>query len=533
MHTRRVAPSLVALLARTAVATPRVRAGDPPAPPAPPSPPSVAAPPSPGLTLTVYSSADPAGFDPTQFVAQQRAGDDPTAAWQVPGYGIVKDVRALEIPTGVGEVRLTDVAQFIDPTTVSFADLSGAGGAQVLEQAFRFDLASADKILERYVDRTIAHETTKDGAVVAKIEGKVLSVGQGTVVLQTADGALRYLSTRDPGLRLPALPDGLLTRPTLVWKTSAANGGAHLVRTGYETKGLTWRADYNLVLSADATRADLGAWVTLLNLSGASYRGARLKLIAGDVQKVNPEPELVERLSDDAAKDAGTAGAGFEEKSFFEYHLYTLGRPADVLEASTQQIALFPTVHDAAVERLLVYDGLPEAASWGEFAQPRTDRDIRSAANPKVDVYVRFRNEKANQLGMPLPKGKLRVFQKDDADGSLEFVGEDLIDHTPKDETVLVRLGQAFDVVGDRVQKDFTIDVRRKTMTDAYEITLRNHKDAPAKVVVRESLFRWTTWEITRSSDPFVRKDARTVEFEVVVPRDGEKVISYAARYTW
>ncbi len=517
----------IALLLLATGGTTGVRAGEP-------EPSGPAAPSRPGLTLTVYSSADPAGFDPTRFVAEQRAGRNPNAASQVPGYGIVKDVRTLDVPAGVGEVRISDVAEFIDPTTVAFADLSGAGDLAVLEQAFRFDLASADKILERYLDKTITVETTKDGAVVGTTSGTVLSVSQGTVVLKTADGALRYLSTRDPGLRLPALPDGLLTKPTLVWKTSSGKGGARLVRTSYETKGLTWRADYNLVLNADATKASLGAWVTLLNLSGASYKDARLKLVAGDVQKIEPQArELLDMLMDAKSHESDRDGGGFTEKSFFEYHLYTLGRPADVLEASTQQIAMFPTVADAAVERVLAYDGLAEAASWGVFPEPRMDRDIRSSSNPKVDVYVRFENRKANRLGMPLPKGKIRVFQRDDADGTLEFVGEDLIDHTPKDETVLVRLGQAFDVVGERVQTGFSIDTSRQTMTDVIGITLRNHKDVPVKVLVREHLFRWTTWEIASTSDPFVKKDARTIEFEVTVPPNGTKLVSYAAHYTW
>ncbi len=483
-----------------------------------------------GPSLTVYSSADPAGFDPQQFVAQQRQGYNPSFAWSVPGFGIVKEVRTVELAAGVVDLPFTDVAEFIDPTTVSFTDLTSPTGTSVLEQAFRFDLASRDKILERYLDATIAHETLDKGAVVARVEGRVLSVNQGTVVLETKEG-LRFLSTADMGLRLPALPEGLLTKPTLVWKLSSEAAGRHKVRTTYQTAGLTWRADYNLVLDATSTKADLGAWVSLLNLSGASYRNATLKLVAGDVQRVQrraygrgaPAPSL-------AAK---SREAGFEEKSFFEYHLYTLPRKTDVLDAATQQLTLFPTALGATVEKVLVYYGLPEAASWGFFPEPRTDRDIRSSANPKVDVYVRFKNEKANQLGMPLPKGKIRVFQKDDADGTLEFVGEDLIDHTPKDETVLVKVGQAFDVVGDRTQTDFQVDTRAHRMTDAYRIVLRNHKDAPVRVVVRETLFRWTTWEIVAPSDPFVKKDARTIEFEVEVPANGEKTVTYAARYAW
>ena len=511
-----------ATLSLAALTATGARAGDPAPVPATPAP---------GVSLTVYSSADPSGFDPQQFVAQQRQGYNPNFAWQVPGYAIVREDRMVDLTVGAGELKFSDVAEYIDPTTVSFMDLTSPTGTQVLEQAFRFDLASADKILERYVDKKIVVETSKDGVVVGKAEGTVLSVNQGTVVLQLGDGTLRYVSTRDPGLRLPALPDGLLTKPTLVWKLSAAEGGSHLARTTYKTAGLTWRADYNIVLNADSTKADVGAWVTLLNMSGASFKHAKLKLIAGDVQTVarNRYP-----MAPRAAKSLGEGGAaGFQEKSFFEYHLYTLPYPTDVLEASTQQIALFPTAHDANVEKVMVYHGLPEAASWGAFAQPRTDREIRSSANPKVDVYVRFKNEKSNQLGMPFPKGKIRVFQKDDADGSLEFVGEDLIDHTPKDETVLIKVGQAFDVVGDRTQTDFTIDTARDTMTDTYKIVLRNHKATAAHVLVKETLFRWTNWEIVRQSDPYVKLDARSIHFDVTVPPDGTKEITYTVRYTW
>jgi hypothetical protein len=484
-----------------------------------------------GPSITVYSSADPAGFDPQQFVAQQRQGQDASWVRQVPGFGVVKEVRTIDLRAGVNDLEFTEVAEFIDPTTVSFADLDPAAATAVLEQSFRFDLASPDKILERYLGETIGFETTKDGQVVSSLKGRVLSVSQGTVVLETEGGGLRFVSARDPGLRLPSLPKGLLTKPTLVWKVAAEAAGRRRVRTTYQTAGLTWKADYNLILDATDTKADLGAWVTLLNLSGAGYRNARLKLVAGDVQRI-AAPDLGWAAAP-AAPMEDAAGHGFEEKSFFEYHLYTLPRRTDVLENTTQQITLFPTARGAAVEKVLVYYGLPEAAHWGFLPQPRTDRDVRSGSNPKLDVYVRFRNEKANRLGMPLPRGKVRVYKTDDADGTLEFVGEDLIDHTPKDETVLVKVGQAFDVVGQRTQTDFTLDTRRRTMTDSYRITLRNHKDVPVKVVVRENAFRWTTWEMVQTSDPFTKPDARTLHFDVVVPQNGEKTVSYTLRYSW
>jgi hypothetical protein len=348
-------------------------------------------------------------------------------------------------------------------------------------------------------------------------------------VLQTAEG-LRFLPANGPGVRLPALPEGLITKPTLVWQLHTGTPGEHRLRTTYQTSGLTWRADYNVVLSADDRQADVGAWVTLLNLSGTSYRNARLKLIAGDVQRVTPPAVRLRAGAEAARRDLSAA---FEQKAFFEYHLYTLPRRTDVLDNSTQQITLFPTAQGVTVEKVLVYYGLPDAAHWGFFPQPQVDRAFGSQSNPKVDVYVRFRNAEANKLGRPLPKGKVRVYKQDDAGGTLEFVGEDLIDHTPRDETVLVKLGQSFDVVGERTQVDFRPDSARKTMTETVRVQLRNHKDQAARVVVKENLYRWTNWEVVETSDPFTKVDARTVHFELDVPARGEKTVTYTVRYTW
>jgi hypothetical protein len=486
-----------------------------------------------GTSLTVYSSADPAGFDPQQFVSQQRLGHDPAYAWQVPGFGVVREVRRIEVPAGESEVRFADVAEFVDPTTVAFVDVGNPGRTAVLEQSFRFDLASPDKILERYVDREISHEArAADGTIVSSVTGRVLSVNQGTVVLRTADG-LRFVPTRDPGLRLPSLPEGLLTRPTFLWKVRSSEAGPREVRTTYQTAGITWKADYNLVLAASETSADVSAWVTLLNLSGAGYRNATLKLVAGDVQRIEPAMTLGFEGPPPAAPAPAGAADAFEEKAFFEYHLYTLPRKTDVLDASTQQITLFPQATGVTVRKHLVYYGFPEAAHWGAFPQPRVDRDIRPSSNPKVDVWLRWKNARENRMGMPLPRGKVRVYQQDPADGTLEFLGEDLIDHTPRDEEVSVRLGQAFDVVGERTQTAFEADTRRRTMRDAYRITLRNHKDAAQRVTVKENLFRWTRWEIESTTHPFTKVDARTVHFDVEVPPHGQTVVEYAVRYGW
>jgi hypothetical protein len=485
-----------------------------------------------GPAVTIYSSADPAGFDPQQFVAEQRMGDTPNFANQVPGFAVVKETRAVKLAAGVGDLKFTDVAQFIDPTTVSFVDLTDPTGTSVMEQNFQFDLASPTKILDRYVDREIGYVQEKDGQIVKSLKGTLISSNQGQLVLSTPEG-LRFLNYGDPGIRLPSLPDGLITKPTLVWKLNSAAGGEHKVRTTYQTQGVTWRADYNLVLAADDKTADVGAWVSLLNLCGASFKNARLKLVAGDVNRVRPQWTIETMAASAPAADAGVAAQAFQEKSFFEYHLYTLPRKTDVLDQTTQQLTLFPTAHGVNVEKVLVYYGNPETAQWGFEPQARTDRDLGTQANTKLDVYVRLTNSKDNQMGMPLPKGKVRVYKMDDADGTLEFVGEDLVDHTPKDETVLVKLGEAFDVVGDRKQTDFTIDKRGHSMTETFQITLKNHKSTPVHVIVKENLFRWTKWEIATKSDDFTKTDARTITFDVDVAPDVPKIVTYTVKYSW
>jgi hypothetical protein len=482
-----------------------------------------------GPALTVYSTADPAGFDPQRFIAQQRQGYDPLFAWQVPGFGVVKETRRMRLDEGPNELRFTDVAEFIDPTTVGFTDLTAPDGTTVLEQSFQFDLVGPEKLLDRYIDRDVG-VVLAHGDRTETITGVLLSASQGRLVLETPEG-LRILGGMGEQIQLGELPGGLLTRPTLLWKVQADRGGEHRIRTTYQTGGITWRADYNLVLDEAETQAELGAWVSLLNLSGAGFANARLKLIAGDVQRVEAREHLPAygRVSAMAKMDADA----FVEKPFFEYHLYTLARRTDVLANTTQQITLFPTARGVGVEKLLVYSGLPEAGWWNVFAQPQQDRDLGSASNPEVDVYLRFRNEKRNRLGMPLPAGKVRVYKQDEADGTLEFIGEDVIAHTPRDEKVLIQVGRAFDVVGERTQVDFSVDTGRRTMTESFRIQVRNHKDRAQKVLIRENLYRWSDWEIVQASDRHETIDSRTIHFEVEVPANGEKTVTYTVRYTW
>ncbi len=490
------------------------------------------APPPEDVSLTVYSTADPAGFDPQQFIAQQRQGYNPYFAWQVPGYGVVKEVRPISLPNQRNIVRMTDVAEHIDPTTVTFVDLDHPASTAVIQQSFKFDLVSPAKLLQRYVDQTIQHVTPASNGVPEKIiRGRVLSVNQGQVVLQT-DSGLQFIHANSAGIRLPKLPDGLITRPTLEWTVlSEVHDSPHKVRTTYQTRGLTWRSDYSVILNSTDTQADIGAWVTLMNLSGAAYPNAKLKLVAGDVQRITPDGGVRMRLGSRAGK-AGADAGGFTEKSFFEYHLYTLPRRTDIPQNTTQQIALFPTASGVSVEKVLVYYGLPRNYWRAYGAQPYEDRNFGNQSNNKIDVYLQFENRESNRMGMPLPKGKLRVYKRDNADGTLEFIGEDLIDHTPRDERVQVRLGNTFDVVGERTQTDFKVE-RGRWIEEAFKIQIRNHKDDAVKVIVKENLYRWSNWQIVEQSDQFEKADFRTIHFPVQVPARGEKTITYRVKYTW
>jgi hypothetical protein len=469
--------------------------------------------------VTVYSSARPGAIDPAMVAA---GGDE----GPLPGFAIVREERSFTLAADRNRVRVSDVPALIDATTVAFASLTDPGGTRVVEQSFEFDLTSPAKLLSRYLDREITVEQALGDAVQA-FSGTLLGTRDGITLLQP-DGAVRILQ-HHAGIRLPSLPGGLISKPTLVWDIDAAKAGEHRARLAYQTAGMTWWADYNAILSEPAPGAcslDLGAWVTLVNRSGASYPQARLKLVAGDVQRVQPAPPQVAMMARAAVERAD----GFAEKAFFEYHLYTLGRTTSLPDNSTKQIELFPRAPEVGCEKVLVYQG---QAPQPVFGAPFTERSPGIAANRKVDVHLRLRNSKAGGLGMPLPAGRLRVSRLDPADGAIEFIGEDVIGHTPRDETVQVRLGSAFDVVGERRQLDFRIDLQAKWMEEDIEVKVRNRKAQAARVIVKELAYRWSAYQVLRKSHEFTREDARTMHFPVEVASGAEAIVRYTIRYTW
>ena len=490
---------------------------------------SVSAPNGDGDTaITIYSSAQPGGV-PAEYYRPLPGQGVPNAGG-IPGYAMVRQDRKVDLANGRTQLRFTDVAALIDPTTVQFASLTDPDNTRVLEQNFQFDLVSTDKLLSKYVDRNVVAQQSL-GNQVSDISGTLLSSVDG-LVLRSSDGQIHAIRQYS-NLRFPELPGGLITQPTLLWDIAAKKAGAHNARVSYQTGGMTWWTDYNLTFTPGANAnsgfLDVGAWVSIINQSGASYENAKLKLIAGDVQRAAP-PAAPRMEMAVMAKSALAEDRGFEEKSFFEYHLYTLGRRTTLPNNSTKQVELFEAAKRVPARKTMVYYGQAGMYYGGGLM---TDRDYGNTGSKKIDVYLEFKNDEKVGLGVPLPKGRIRVSQVDTADQSLEFIGEDVIDHTPKNERVLVKLGSAFDVIGERKQIDFAVDTKGKWMEEEVEVKIRNHKSESVDVLVKENLYRWTNWSIKSSNHTYEKDDARTVFFPLKVAADGQEVVRYRVRYTW
>ena len=422
--------------------------------------------------------------------------------------GLVKDVRETRLPVGLHETEFADVAVQIDPTTVHLKSLTDPTGLRILEQNYEYDLLSSGKLMEKYVGRMVRLYNT-DGTY---LEAKLLSTA-GPVFEINGQIHLGH----NGRLVLPALPENLVSKPTLVWLLRNALAGVQRIEASYLTGGITWKADYVMVLDPTDTKADLTGWVTIDNRSGATYGNAALKLVAGDINRA-PEGRRNQRALEMAAKAASMQDAAreFTSEGFFEYHLYTLDGRTTLKDNQTKQLALMSAT-DVPVLKQLIYYGAQDyyRTSYG-----------MPMSNQKVGVYLDIKNAKADRLGVPLPKGKVRVY-KADASGSQQFVGEDWIDHTPTDERVKIKMGDAFDVVGERTQKEF-----RKIASGLYEveweIALRNHKKADQTVTVIEPVPG--DWQVLASTHAWEKPEAHTLKFQVPVAKEGASKLTYRVR---
>lgn len=421
--------------------------------------------------------------------------------------GLVKDTRNVKLPVGEGELRFMDVASHIMPVTVHVKSLNAPGGFVVLEQNYEYDLMSPGRLLDKYVGEKIKiidwnqFQDRKE-----EIEATLLSNNEGQIYRIDNEIFLGH-----PGYKvLPKIPENLISKPTLMWLYSNSSKTAHSLEVSYLTKNINWKADYVLVLNQADTSADISGWITLDNQSGATYKDARLKLVAGEVHRVEDRFEDRTYAMEAVMKSRGPQ---FEEKDFFEYHIYNLNRKTTIKNRQTKQVNLLESAVKQVRKELLV------VGDSRFFLQQYRDQRPKQPVN----AYVRFKNTEGNGLGMPLPAGIVRLYKADDG-GSLEFIGEDNIAHTPRDEEIRLKVGEAFDVVAERVQTDYRrISTRRHE--SEWEITLRNHKKNDVEVGIEETLNG--NWNVLESSHPYEKLDAFRIRFDTKVAKDGEAKIKY------
>ncbi len=429
------------------------------------------------------------------------------------GLGLVKDQRQIKLSKGIGDLRFMDVAAQIIPASVHMKSLINPETLRVLEQNYEYDLLSPEKLLDKYVGKEVKLYTKNPYTEREEVVTATLLSNNGQPIFKIGD----EITFGYPGrILFPGVPENLNARPTLVWMLENNLSSLQEIEASYLTNGINWRSDYVVTLNDRDDKADLSGWVTIENHSGTTYRNAKLKLVAGDVNRVRNEYEYKDKMMRLAEAAAKAPAPQFKEDSFFEYHIYTLERAATVKDNQTKQISLV-SAEDIPVKKELLYYG----ANYYY-----TSRYGETVSNQKIGVFVEIQNKKENNLGMPLPKGTVRVY-KADKEGSLQFVGEDSIDHTPKDEKVRIKLGDAFDVVGARKQTDWK-KIAYDTYEAAFEISLRNHKKEDIVVKVVEPIPG--DWTMLSASHPYKKAEAFQAEFNVPVPTDREVKLTYRVR---
>jgi len=427
--------------------------------------------------------------------------------------GLIKDQRAIKLPEGINELRFMDVAAKIIPTSVYIKSLVNPNSLRILEQNYEYDLLNPQKLLDKYVGREVKLFSKNFYTEREEIVNAKLLSNNGGPIFQI-DNEITF---GHPGrIIFPEVPENLISKPTLIWLLENTLKSEQKVEATYLTDGINWRADYVVTLNDKDNQADLSGWVTIDNKSGASYKNAKLKLVAGDVNRVKEEPEYRDRMLRYAMKEADISAPQFKEEEFFEYHIYTLQRETTVKDNQTKQINLV-TADGIPVEKELVFQG-NKYYYYSQYSE--------AMPGQKVGVYIEINNKKENNLGVPMPKGIVRVY-KHDAEGSLQFIGEDKIDHTPKDEKIRVKLGDAFDVIATRKQTDWK-KIAYDTYEAAFEISIRNHKKEDITVKVIEPVPG--DWIMLNSSHNYKKTEAFTAEFILQIPKDKETKLTYRVR---
>ena len=464
-------------------------------------------------------------------------------------FAVVRHGLALDLKAGQNHVEVTDITGHLEPDSVFLRSLEEGRHLQILEQNYRNDPVSEQLLLSLYEGKTIEFQTPDKTIVQGRIirsgfvphatvmYGQRYYQAQAAYVQQGAEQPVievnQKLQFTLPGQPLfPALTDDTVLKPTLSWELETNKAGKAAAELSYVTGGMNWEASYNAVSSSKEGELELVGWVTLDNQSGKTFPNARIKLMAGDVNKIRPTEIYAKAM----ASAAGTGGVGesqVTEKPFDEYHLYTLDRPTTLYDRETKQVEFVRAV-GLKSKTVYVYDGWKTEANYRSWPMEtiRTQEAFGTQSNSKVWVMQEFKNSSENHLGLPLPKGRVRFYRRDD-DGQLEFTGENEIDHTPKDEMLRIYTGNAFDLTGERHRVDFKLNSAARWADESFEIKVRNHKTTPVEVRIVEHLYRWSTWDVSKSSDPYKKVDAQTLAFTVQVPADTEKDLTYQVHYAW
>jgi hypothetical protein len=467
-------------------------------------------------------------------------------------FAVVRQDLPLDLKSGENQVNVNDITMHLEPDSVVLRDPAGKHALQVLEQNYRADPISEFLLLSLYEGQTIDFDRGGGQLIKGKVirsgytphnyfamsrygqeyyQGQMAGAAQQPVI--EVDGQLRFSL---PGIPIfPSLTNDSILKPRLEWMLATDKAGKFPAEFSYVTGGMSWQADYNIIAPEKGDLVDIVGWVTMDNQTGKTFENARIKLMAGDVNKI--QPGMNGRNAMQMAVASGAAASfrpNITEKAFDEYHLYTLERTTTLRDRETKQVEF---IHAAGVatRQLYVYDGLRidsnryNGWNWDNI---RNDHSYGTESNSKVWVMREFVNSQANHLGMPLPKGRVRFYRRND-DGQIEFTGENVIDHTPRDETIRIYTGNAFDLTGERTRTNYSVDMGKTTATESFEIKVRNHKKEPMDVRVVEHLYRALNWDIASSSADYKKTEAHTIEFPVTIAPDSEKTITYTAHYTW
>lgn len=459
---------------------------------------------------------------------------------------LIREERALTLPRGTSHVIIPDIPATIDGTSLHFISLTDPLAVHVLEQNYQYDLVHQAKLLEKYLGKEVEFvrtdpETKKEFSVV----GKLLATGYlqqpyyggGAPTYATSGGMVVEINGKieiNPAGRLvlPSLPEGLIIKPQLEWMVTNTREGAQKAEISYLAGQLSWICNYVALLGKNDDKLDMTGWVTVTNNSGTAFKNAGLKLVAGDVNLVQEAMGGPMRMMKNALANEAAPPPQFKQTDLFEYKLYSLQRRTDINNNETKQIEL-TSGKNIASRKVFIYDGFADQwrIYYNNFSY-RAQGSFGQESSAKVGVFVTFKNDEKSGLGIPLPKGKVRVYKRDD-DGKEQFIGEDQIDHTPKDEEVKLYLGNAFDIVGERAQKDFKSIAAGRVVEETMEIKVRNHKTTPVEVQVYEHPWRWSQWEIVKANKEWTKVDQSTLKFPVKIEPDGEITVNYTIRYSW